>query len=115
MRTVTLAALSKSIQAKVADNFLDRFLGLMGRKAPPQNHGLLLSPCNSIHMMFMRFAIDAIFLDRDNRIVKIVPHLRPWLGLAFAPGAHACIELPSGTVKALGWQEGMKLSSSSEV
>lgn len=112
MRTVTLAAFSKSIQAKVADNFLDRFLGLMGRKAPPQNHGLLLYPCNSIHMMFMRFAIDAIFLDRDNRIVKIVPHLRPWLGLAFAPGAYACIELPAGTVEMLGWRVGMKLSSS---
>ena len=112
MKTVTFTALNKSIQAKVADSFLDRFLGLMGRKALPERQGLLLSPCNSIHMMFMRFAIDAIFLDRDNRIVKIVPHLRPWLGLAFAPGAYACIELPAGTVEALGWRVGMKLSPS---
>lgn len=112
MKTVTFTALNKSIQAKVADSFLDRFLGLMGRKSLPEKQGLLLSPCNSIHMMFMRFAIDAIFLDRDNRIVKIVPHLRPWLGLAFAPGAYACIELPAGTVEMLGWRVGMKLSSS---
>ena len=112
MKTVTFTALNKSIQAKVADSFLDRFLGLMGRKALPERQGLLLSPCNSIHMMFMRFAIDAVFLDKDNCIVKLVPQLRPWLGLAFAPGAHACIELPAGTVEALGWRVGMKLSPS---
>jgi uncharacterized membrane protein (UPF0127 family) len=112
MRIITLTSDNNSIQAKIASSFLERFLGLMGRKSLPARHGLLLSPCNSIHMMFMRFAIDAVFLDKDNCIVKLVPQLRPWLGLAFAPGAHACIELPAGTVEALGWRVGMKLSSS---
>lgn len=111
MKTATFTALNQSIRVSIADSFLERFLGLMGKKALPPKEGLFLSPCNGIHMMFMRFAIDAVFLDRDNRIVKVVPHLRPWLGLAFAPGAHACIELPAGTIETLGWQAGMKLSS----
>lgn len=110
MKTLILSAENNSIEAKVADNFLARFLGLMGKKSLPEGQGLLLSPCSSIHMMFMHFPIDAVFLDNDYQIIKIVPHLRPWLGFTCCFTAQACLELPSGTANMLGWREGMKLT-----
>jgi len=112
MRTVTLApenAPEAAISAQVADGFFSRFLGLMGKKALPERQGLLLSPCNCIHMMFMRFPIDAVFLDQEYRIIKIIPHLVPGLGLGICPKAKACLEIPSDTAEKLGWAAGQKL------
>ena len=112
MQIITLTSNNNSLQTYVASSFLERFLGLMGRKSLPDRHGLLLSPGSSIHMMFMRFAIDAVFLDKEYRILKISPGLRPWLGFAVCPAAHACLELPNGTIRELGLKEGMTLSPS---
>lgn len=100
-----------NIRAEAAHDFLHRFLGLMGRKKLPQGQGLLLAPCSSIHMLFMFFSIDAVWLDKDCRIIKIARGLTPWLGLSICPRAHACLELPAGTVDALGWQEGWQLKT----
>jgi len=55
----------KIFQLEIADTFLKRFLGLMGRKKIPAGQGLLILPCNSIHMMFMRFSIDAVYVDKN--------------------------------------------------
>ena len=57
------------IQLEYADTFWRRFCGLMFRKQLPKGQGLLLAPCNGVHMCFMRFAIDAIFIDKDYRHV----------------------------------------------
>ena len=111
IRLTAEAAPGSAVRADAANSFLKRFLGLMGRKKLPQGQGLLLSPCSSIHMLFMRFPIDAVWLDRDYRILKISPHLSPWLRLAFCPRAHACLELPAGAADALGWQEGWVLKA----
>ena len=112
MSILTLApenAPGAAISAQVADGFFGRLLGLMGKKALPERQGLLLVPCNCIHMMFMRFPIDAVFLDKEYRIIKIIPHLIPGLGLGICPKAHACLEIPSDTAKRLGWAAGQKL------
>lgn len=98
-----------AITAEIADNFLRRFLGLMGRPSLPQGHGLLLTSCSSIHMMFMRFAIDAVYLDKDFHILKITECLQPWLGLSCCPGAWACLELPAGEAGHLGLTKGQRL------
>ena len=97
------------IRVEVADSFLRRFRGLMLRRALPADGGLLLAPCASIHMCFMRFAIDAVYVDKDFTIQKIARHLRPWIGCSWCPGAHGVIELPSGTAEALGLERGQKL------
>ncbi len=86
----------KKLQIEIADSFLQRFLGLMGRKKMPHGQGLLLSPCNSIHMLFMRFAIDAVYLDKNCVVKKIVSNLRPWLGMSICFGAESVIELAAG-------------------
>jgi hypothetical protein len=60
-------------------------------------------------MWFMRFAIDAIFIDRDRRVVKVAPDLAPWAFAIFARGARDVIELPAGTAARTGTQAGDEL------
>ena len=91
-----------------ATTFLARLRGLMLRPPLPPTHGLLLAPCASIHI-FMRFAIDAVYIDRDCRVLKVAAHLRPWLGLSVCPGAWGCIELASGEAARLGIAAGERL------
>ena len=95
---------------EVATNFIARGIGLMGRGGLPENGGLLIHDCNGIHMMFMRFPIDAVFLDRAGRVVKVFPRLRPWLGLVpFVFGADRVAELPAGAAERLGIRRGDQL------
>lgn len=55
-----------------------RTKGLLGRKNLGEGEGLWLKPCNGIHTFFMKFPIDAVFLDKENKIVKIFHAFRPW-------------------------------------
>ena len=79
-----------------ADSFWSRFRGLMFRDKLPSGTGLLLSPCNSIHMMFMRFSIDAVFLDARMKVVKISRGLKPWTGMSACRNADHVLELTAG-------------------
>ena len=87
------------LQIETADTFFARFRGLMLRKRLPAGHGLLIAPCNSIHMCFMRFAIDAIFIDKDYRVLKIARNVRPWIGLAWCWKAWGVVEVSAGEAK----------------
>jgi uncharacterized protein len=79
----------------VAATPLTRLRGLLGRKSLPSGQGILLRPASSIHTFFMRFAIDAVFLDDELRVVAIASDLRPWRA-AGKRGARAVLELPAG-------------------
>jgi uncharacterized protein len=70
---------------------------------------LLIKRTSSIHMFFMRFPIDAVFLDRELRVVKVVPGLRPWR-IAAARRARSVLELPAGTCERRGIAVGDRLS-----
>jgi uncharacterized membrane protein (UPF0127 family) len=83
----------------LADKFWARMRGLMGRSKLDENEGLLLAPCNAIHMMFMRFPIDALFLDRKFVVVKILYNLRPWHISPVVRGAYQVVELSAGTAE----------------
>ena len=98
------------IRVEVADSFLRRFRGLMLRRALPADGGLLLAPCASIHMCFMRFAIDAVYLDDACRILTSAPRLLPGRGLACCRGARGCLELPAGAAARLGLAVGERRS-----
>lgn len=99
----------QELNVRVADSFLTRFSGLMLRGRLARGRGLLIAPCASIHMCFMRFAIDAVFIDRDYRVLKISRGLLPWIGLAWRPGAWGVIELTAGEADRLGIREGSQL------
>lgn len=79
-----------------ADTLWTRFRGLMLRRSLPVGGGLLIEPCSSIHMMWMRFPIDAVWLDADRRVTKVSPRVPRWIGLARgARGTRAVVELPA--------------------
>ena len=79
--------------------------GLLGRDGLDPGRGMLLTPEPSVHMLFMRFPIDVVFLDRDHKVVGIRNDLRPWRA-AGARGAYASLELPAGAAAAAGIEEG---------
>ena len=85
---------------EIASNFITSGLGLMGRAGLPENGGLLIHGCNGIHMMFMRFPIDAVFVDKRGRVLKTYERLLPWIGLVpLVWGADKVAELPVGTIR----------------
>ena len=85
-------------QAEVADSFFPRMVGLLGRKSLLEGEGLVITRCNSIHMFFMRFAIAAIFIDGNKKVVGIVKSIQPNRISAIYWRAKAVIELPVGAI-----------------
>ena len=85
---------------EMATNFFSAGMGLMGRARLPEDAGLLIHGCNGIHMMFMRFPIDAVFVDKKGRVLKTYERLLPWIGLVpLVWGADKVAELPVGTIR----------------
>ena len=74
--------------------------GLLGRSSLAPGEGMLFPRTGSIHMLFMRFAIDAVFLDRDLVVLDVARHLRPWR-VARQRGAKYVLELAEGAAAAL--------------
>src|SRR4051794_41840642 len=79
--------------------------GLLGRGSLPSGEGIMLKPASSVHMAFMRFAIDAVFLDRDMRVVKIAADLKPWRA-AGARGSKSVLEIAAGGAPPRGGRGG---------
>ncbi len=96
-------------RARVASSLRDRVVGLLATPQLPSGCGLLIQRTSSIHMFFMRFPIDAVFVDQQARVTKVVPDLKPWRVVWWAPGARDCIELPAGTARATETRAGDQL------
>jgi hypothetical protein len=79
----------------VADTPWTRMRGLLGRDGLTPGEGLLIRPAWSIHTLFMRFPIDAVFVGRDGTVVRIAHDLAPWRA-ASQRGARAVLELAAG-------------------
>jgi uncharacterized membrane protein (UPF0127 family) len=101
-------------ELETAASLWGKFMGLMGRpsSALPSGHGLWLPASNGIHMMFMRFPIDAVFVSKPGpdgvRTVKSVHRsLRAWTGLVpLVRGADGVLELPVGTISSTATEVG---------
>ena len=100
----------QNLEVEIAKTFLSRLRGLMGRKNLKKGRGLLLEPCNSIHMLFMRFSIDVIYLDKEFCIKKIARNVLPWIGMSFCFGAWGALEIPSGEAQRLKLEVGQKFT-----
>jgi uncharacterized membrane protein (UPF0127 family) len=61
-------------------------------------------------MFFMRFPIDAVFVDAKGRVTRVVANLRPWRVALGGWSARAVIELPVGTITDSGTRTGDRLS-----
>lgn len=93
----------------VADSPASRMKGLLGRSELRPGEGLLLRPASAIHTFFMRFPIDAVFLDREWRIVGIADRVAPWR-TAGRRGAKVVLEISAGESARLGLGVGDRLA-----
>jgi uncharacterized membrane protein (UPF0127 family) len=86
-----------------------RLKGLLGRREISSEEGLLLRPAAAIHTCFMRFPIDAVFLDRSLTVLSVVPALGRWR-TARRRGARAVLELKAGECERRGINPGDRLA-----
>lgn len=94
----------------LADTWLTRLVGLL-RTDKTAFKGLLISPCSSVHTIGMRYAIDVIFIDGNRRVSKLCKNIEP---MRFCFGTHdttSTLELPTGTIEALGLNIGDEIST----
>ena len=84
---------------EVAENLFTRMKGLLGRSALVAGEGLLIRPCKGIHTFGMKFPIDAVFLDANNRVIAATKNILPNRISSFYLSAACVLELPAGTVE----------------
>lgn len=94
----------------VTESFLERFQGLMFTQSIPDSYGLLIRPCNQIHMMNMKFPLDVIYLSEDGTILHIDEDIHPWKIGKTVKKAVGVVEVNSGTCARLGLETGDKLT-----
>ena len=104
-----------------ANSLWARFMGLMGRPSLAEGAGLWLPGGNGIHMMFMRFPIDCVFVGRSSaeddsrQVVAVRRALPPWRGIVwYVRGAHGTLELPVGTIDRTGTAVGDRIRFEAE-
>lgn len=92
---------SELISKKIifAHSFWERGRGLLGRETIDPDSVMWLKPCNNIHTMFMKFALDVVFVDRNLIVRSIHRNVKPWLPLLFSWGAHSAFEFLAGTLE----------------
>ena len=98
--------------AAVADTLGTRTKGLLGRTQLSSGEALVITRCQSIHMLFMKFSIDVIFIDSRNRVVGLVKNIQPF---RFSPvfwKASSVIECAPGTIEMTGTAVGDQLDLS---
>ena len=95
--------------AKMADTFLSRMTGLLNRTSLEDREALIITQCQSIHMVFMKFAIDVIFIDSTDRVVGLVKEIQPFCFSPLFLKAAAAIELPICSIEKTQTQLGDQL------
>ncbi len=86
--------------ATIANTFWTRLVGLIGKRDLPFGTALIITRCQSIHMLFMRFPVDAVFVDRHHRVVSCVEAIRPFCLSPIFFRSRYVIELKVGTIRA---------------
>lgn len=101
---------SVAARCRVATSLRERTVGLLGTPGLQAGEGLLIERTQSIHMFFMRYPIDAAFVDRAGRVTRTASRLRPWRVVWWARGARDCIELRAGALDESGTVPGDQLA-----
>jgi uncharacterized protein len=87
-------------RCRVASSVVDRTVGLLATAEVARGEGLWIERSPSIHMFFMRYPIDAVFVDAHGRVTRVVADLKPWRVVPWARGARDCLELRAGEASA---------------
>jgi hypothetical protein len=93
---------SIAAEASLAENFIERFIGLLSRSALQSEEALVIPRCASVHMFFMRFPLDVLFCSREMEILQLVENLRPWRISPYVSGAYYAVELPVNKIRDSG-------------
>ncbi len=93
-----------------ADGFLARGRGLMMTPPLPEGSGLVLDPCGSIHMFFMRYPLDILFLDKAGSVVFMYNGIKPWRVGRVVRHAKMAVELPEGSIDKSNTELGDKIN-----
>lgn len=93
---------------RVADTFFTRLFGLMLHDELGPDEGMLFPRCSSIHMFFMSFSIDAVFLNTEKEVVKVVSSLKPWR-ISWCRAASSVLEGPANWAAENGVEMGMQV------
>lgn len=86
--------------AGLANNWLTRLRGLIGRRNLGPGEGLIIKPCSSIHTFFMAFPIEILFVDEANRVLRATEPIDAWRIGPIVAKARYVVELPEGTISA---------------
>jgi uncharacterized membrane protein (UPF0127 family) len=95
-----------SSDIKEADSFIRKLFGLVFSAPLKEGEGLLIDNCSSVHTFWMRYPIDVLFLDSDNRAIRFFENLKPFRVTPFIKGAARTVELKSGSVRACSLKTG---------
>jgi len=95
-----------SQQTRYANTWMKRLVGLLSEKTMKSGDGLWILPCRSIHTIGMRFPIDVVFLDQNNRVKKLGKAIRPFRFCSAMKGTKSVLELPVGAITEAGLQPG---------
>lgn len=90
----------------IADNFLTRLKGLLGKREMQAGEGLVIYPCSMVHCLGMKIWIDVLFISADNKIVHIIENMKPGQISPWIKNARYVIELPAGQVARTNTQAG---------
>lgn len=93
-------------KAIFVENIFARMKGLLGLSELKQGKAIILKPCNSIHTFFMRFPIDVLFLDKENKVVEAISSVKPYRISKIYFNAKSAVELPSGVIKSSSTEKG---------
>ncbi len=88
-----------STRAKIANSFFSRLKGLLGKEEFSPEDALVIGGCQAIHMFFMKFAIDVVFVDQKNKVVGLIENIKPFRMSPFFIRARRAVELPVGSIK----------------
>lgn len=98
-------------KAIIADSFVARLVGLLKTPSLVRGDGLYIVPCSQIHMFGMKYAIDVVFMDKLGVVVGLCNSIPPGAMSKLFSRAHACLELPAGTILDTNTDEGDQIES----
>jgi uncharacterized protein len=112
--TVTIPEKAVTIGSRIAlaDTFVTRLFGLLGKSSLEDGAGLLIRPSSGVHTMWMRFAIDVVALDKDLRVLKTWERLPPWRMTPVSFKTHSVLELAPGQINHFNIRPGDQLALS---
>lgn len=110
--TITIPEKAVTVGSRIglADTFLTRLFGLLGKRGLDAESGILIRPSSGVHTMGMLFPIDVVAVDKHLRVVKTWRHLRPWRLTSVSLKIHSMLELAPGEVERCGIEPGDQLA-----